>query len=176
MHFNLRQAVEAVLLASAEPVTAAELSKLLDVKSSEIEQILQEIAAEFSQNHGFVLRQTKSGWFIYSHPFYANLVQRRSEVAPVNLSVQALETLAIIAYKQPITRSQVADIRGCNSDAVIRTLISYGLVGSVDSAEEVAASLVTTSYFLDKMGLKDLGELEHKRPYLPDNADEIVQR
>lgn len=122
------------------------------------------------RGHGFCLREVAGGWRFYSHPDSAAYVQRFVlESENPRLSKAALETLAIVAYRQPISRAQVAQIRGVNCDAVMRTLVLRGLieVGGTDDGPGQAALYVTTPVFLERMGLRDIGELPPLAPFVP---------
>jgi segregation and condensation protein B len=167
--------IEAILMSSEIPVKTNRIAKLLEKPEKDTAITLKILEKKYSQNYGFVLKETGAGWFFYSNPKYAGIVEKNVISQNSNLSIQAMETLAIIAYKQPINRSDVSDIRGVNSDGVIRKLISYGFIKStsdkdVDTASEL---LKTTDLFLEKMGLKSLNDLEKKRPHLPKDVKNI---
>jgi segregation and condensation protein B len=165
---ELRKALEAILLVVDEPVDVATLAQVLEVGAGEVEDALIALAAEYvEQGRGFVLRRAAGGWRMYTDPGAAAYVERfvlhgRSG----RLSQAALETLAIIAYKQPVTRTEVSEIRGVDADAGVRSLLARGLVEEVGRAESPGQPTLygTTPAFLEKLGLDSLAEL----PALPD--------
>ncbi|CAN5585886.1 SMC-Scp complex subunit ScpB [soil metagenome] len=167
---GLRAGIESVLMVIDEPVASAVLAAAVEVPTHVVEQVLQELSQEFDEQHrGFMLRSYAGGWRIYS----------RSECAPVverfllggqqaRLSAAALETLAVIAYRQPISRGRISAVRGVSVDGVVRTLLARGLIREVLSEEPRAAMLFeTTEVFLQRMGINDLEELPALAPYLP---------
>ena len=137
----------------------------------------EEYAAQF---RGFSLRRVGDGWRYYSRADYAPVVERfLLDGQQARLTQAALETLAVIAYRQPVSRSRVSAVRGVNVDGVIRTLLSRGLIEEVGHDTESTAILYgTTSHFLERMGLSSLDELPALAPYLPDVdvLDEIIER
>lgn len=179
---GLRAAAEAVLMVINEPVTAAQLAAALEVPAAEVAQVLADLREDYdgytgggstglrvSQPRGFELREVAGGWRIYSRPGYADIVgQFVLEGQSARLSQAALETLAVIAYRQPVSRGQVSAIRGVNVDSVVRTLIQRGLVEEAGTEPETGSLLyVTTPYFLEKLGLGSLEELPQIAPHLP---------
>lgn len=179
---GLRAAAEAVLMVINEPVTAAQLAAALEVPTAEVAQVLADLREDYdgytgggstglrvSQPRGFELREVAGGWRIYSRPGYADIVgQFVLEGQSARLSQAALETLAVIAYRQPVSRGQVSAIRGVNVDSVVRTLIQRGLVEEAGTEPETGSLLyVTTPYFLEKLGLGSLEELPQIAPHLP---------
>ncbi|WP_066301437.1 SMC-Scp complex subunit ScpB [Arthrobacter luteolus] len=179
---GLRAAAEAVLMVINEPVTAAQLAAALEVPAAEVAQVLADLREDYdgytgggstglrvSQPRGFELREVAGGWRIYSRPSYADIVgQFVLEGQSARLSQAALETLAVIAYRQPVSRGQVSAIRGVNVDSVVRTLIQRGLVEEAGTEPETGSLLyVTTPYFLEKLGLGSLEELPQIAPHLP---------
>ncbi|MDR6938786.1 SMC-Scp complex subunit ScpB [Arcanobacterium hippocoleae] len=167
-------ALEAILMVAADPVSVDDLSKALDLRAGIVDQLLRELAAQYADSEfprGFQLREVGGGWRFYSHPHYADIVRGFVTAGQKQqLSVQALETLAIIAYRQPITRAQISAIRGVDVDGVVRTLQIRGLVEQVGVTQDTGASLYqTTAYFMERMGLNSLDEMPDLAPYLPDN-------
>lgn len=163
--------LEAILMVAEEPVDAGVLAQVLEVAVDVVRDGLAPLAARYEERgHGFCLREVAGGWRFYSHPDSAAYVQRFVlESENPRLSKAALETLAIVAYRQPISRAQVAQIRGVNCDAVMRTLVLRGLieVGGTDDGPGQAALYVTTPVFLERMGLRDIGELPPLAPFVP---------
>lgn len=167
-------ALEAILMVIADPVPLAELAKALNLSEAVVDQLLRELVDEYragKQPRGFQLREVAGGWRFYSHPHYADIVTAFVTAGQQNkLSTQALETLAVIAYRQPVTRAQISAIRGVDVDSVVRTLQMRGLVEQIGVTQDTGAALYqTTSYFMERMGLNSLDELPDLAPYLPDN-------
>lgn len=179
---GVKAAAEAVLMVINEPITAAELAEALGVEPAEAEQTLADLRQEYDgytgdgpvgpsapQPRGFELREVAGGWRIYSRPAFADVVgQFVLEGQSARLSQAALETLAVIAYRQPVSRSRVSAIRGVNVDSVVRTLLQRGLVAESGTEPETGSLLYsTTPYFLEKLGLGSLEELPQIAPHLP---------
>lgn len=164
-------AVEALLLLATEPMPAMELAEALQVPLAEVEECLRELAAFYdSTGRGFELRQVGLGWRYYTRPEHAELIGRwLLEGQRGTLSQAALETLAVVAYLQPISRGRISAIRGVNVDGVLRTLTTRDLIEEVDRDPETGARLFgTTGYFLERMGLTELSQLPPLAPHLPD--------
>jgi segregation and condensation protein B len=173
-----RGAVEAVLMVVEEPVTEMVLASALALTQDRVHGLLVDLAAEYDeQGRGFELRQVAGGWRIYSRAEYAPAVERfMLDGQTARLTHAALETLAIVAYRQPVSRSRVSAVRGVNVDGVMRTLVSRGLVEEAGTDSETGAILYrTTSYFLERMGMRSLEELPALAPYLPemDTLDDL---
>lgn len=169
-----RGAVEAVLMVIDEPVPAATLAEAVGMPTGQVIEILDELAAEYrgergARPRGFELRELAGGWRIYSHPDYADVVGRFIVAGQTaRLTQAALETLAVIAYKQPISRGGISAIRGVNVDSVVRTLHTRGLIHEVSTDENSGAVLYgTTNELLERLGLDSLDELPPLAPYLP---------
>lgn len=174
---GLRACLEAILMAADRPQPAADLARVLAVDERRVEGTLEELAREYGADppRGFELRRTARGWQYASRAAFEPVVCAFvTDGQTARLSQAALEALAIIAYKQPVTRAQVAAIRGVNSDGVIRSLSVRGLVREegVDP-DSRAALLVTSGLFLEKMGLDSLDQLPGLAPFLPDSAAEV---
>jgi segregation and condensation protein B len=168
---NVAGALEALLLLAAEPVTEFELAQAVGVPESVVAETLTELVAFYEETgRGFELRQVGGGWRYYTREDYADLITRYVvEGQPSKLSQAALETLAVVAYTQPISRSRVSAVRGVNVDGVMRTLMARGLIEEVGHDQESGAVLfATTSYFLERMGLKALEDLPPLAPQLPE--------
>ncbi|MGH2739768.1 MAG: SMC-Scp complex subunit ScpB [Actinomycetota bacterium] len=164
------RALEAVLFVASEPLPAMTLAQLLDVEREDVEGLLRTLA-ERRADSGIVVRNVAGGWRLSSHP----------EVAPVleqfilsshhlRLTKAAVETLAIVAYKQPVTRHQVSAIRGVDSDGVLRALVDRGLVTEVGREEGPGRPVLfgTTPEFLERLGLASIGDLPPLAPLLGD--------
>lgn len=167
-------ALEAVLMVVDEPVPAPSLAQALGMPTGQILELLEELAAEYrgergSRPRGFRLEERAGGWRIYSAPEHADVVAAfviSGQTA--RLTHAALETLAVVAYRQPVTRGQVSAIRGVNVDSVMRTLIARGLVEVAGQDESSGAVLHrTTPHFLERLGLSSLDDLPPLAPYLP---------
>ena len=170
-----RGALEAVLMVTEEPIDEARFAAALGLPIDEVARHLAELALGYSaEERGFELRRVAGGWRIYSRSDYVEVVQRfLLDGQTSKLSQAALETLAIVAYRQPVSRVRVGGIRGVNVDAVMRTLVSRNLVEEAGQDHESGAVLYrTTDYFLQRVGLTSLAELPELAPYLPD-ADVI---
>ncbi len=172
-------ALEAVLMVVDEPVEEASLATALGLPLPRVRQLLTELAAEYDDGgRGFELRRVAGGWRVYSRAEYAPVVERfMLDGQTARLTQAALETLAIVAYRQPVSRAGVGAVRGVNVDAVMRTLSSRGLVEEAGNDPETGAVLYrTTGYFLQRIGLDSLAQLPALAPYLPevDVLDELV--
>lgn len=168
---RLHGAVEAILLVIDSPITASELSSIVEASEADITSVLEEWSNELASRHsGIDLRRMPEGWRLYSRDDYADYVEKvLVEGGRANLSRAALETLAVIAYRQPVTRSQVSAVRGVNVDGVIRTLLTRGLIIEHAQDPDTGAQLFcTTSLFLDELGIDDLSALPELAPLLPE--------
>jgi segregation and condensation protein B len=166
-----RAALEGVLMVVDEPVSEVQLAAALVLPRERVRELLLELAAEYdSQLRGFELREVAGGWRFYSRPALAPVVQRFVlDGQTARLTQAALETLAVVAYRQPVSRARVSAVRGVNVDGVVRTLTARGLVTEVGTDETTGATLYgTTTTFLERMGLGSLDELPALAPYLPD--------
>lgn len=174
---ELRGALEAILLVVDEPVSELTLAQVLEQPPERIGPMLDEIAAGYTAaGHGFELRRAAGGWRLYTRPEYAGYVERFVlDGQSVRITQAALETLAVVAYKQPVTRSRISAIRGVNCDGVIRTLVSRGLVEECGTESDSGAYLYrTTTLFLEKLGLNSLDDLPPLAPFLPDDVEELA--
>ena len=177
---GIHGALEAVLMVVDEPVGVMALASALEQPVADVEAALAELEEGYTaQNRGFTLREVGGGWRMYSRHEYAPVVERFVlDGQQARLTQASLETLAVIAYRQPVSRSRVAAVRGVNVDGVIRTLTTRGLIEEVGHDPESTATLYgTTSYFLERLGLGSLDELPALAPYLPevDLLDEIAE-
>ncbi|HEX2774758.1 MAG TPA: SMC-Scp complex subunit ScpB [Micromonosporaceae bacterium] len=174
---TLRGALEAILMVVDEPVSDVVLAQVLEQPTGRVAATLERIAADFTAaGHGFELRRAAGGWRLYTRPQYAAYVERFVlDGQSVRLTQAALETLAVVAYKQPVTRSRVAAVRGVNSDGVIRTLVSRGLIEECGTEPESGAFLYRTSrLFLEKLGLDSVDDLPPLAPFLPDDVEGLA--
>jgi segregation and condensation protein B len=165
-----RAAVEAVLMVIDEPVAETTLASALELPVEDVTAILEELAEEYTaQDRGFMLRRLAGGWRVYTRPEYAPVVERfLIGGQQARLTQASLETLAVIAYRQPISRARISAVRGVNVDGVVRTLLARGLIQEVGQDGEGGAVLYgTTDYFLQRMGLDSLDDLPPLAPYLP---------
>lgn len=174
-----KAAIEAILMVTDEPVTPVALATALEVTLEQVLGHLATLEQEYA-DRGFALREVAGGWRIYSRPEYAAAVERFIlEGATAKLTQASLETLAVVAYRQPISRGRIGAVRGVNVDGVVRTLLARGLIAEVGSEPESGALLYgTTGYFLERLGLRDLAELPALAPYLPevDVLDELAEQ
>jgi segregation and condensation protein B len=165
------KAIEGILIAAMEPVEASLLSQLLELPVATIEDLCDRLAEAYVEaGHGFQLAKVAGGYRLQSDPEVAGYIERfvldsqQSRISPA-----ALETLSIIAYKQPISRAQVASIRGVDPDAVIRTLQARGYVAEVGRDEGPGQAIMygTTQSFLERMGLMSLADLPPVSDFVP---------
>ncbi|GAA1262347.1 SMC-Scp complex subunit ScpB [Arthrobacter pascens] len=191
-----RAALEAVLMVLDVPASATDLAAGLNLTVETVEQLLLELQREYdgytvkapdmetasdagftSSPRGFELRNVAGGWRIYSRAEFADIVGAFVlEGQTARLTQAALETLAVIAYRQPVSRARVSAIRGVNVDSVVRTLTQRGLIEDSGTDPESGAILYrTTSYFLERMGIGSVAELPQISPHLPglDGIDEF---
>jgi segregation and condensation protein B len=170
----LRPALEAVLMVADEPLDEVALASAVGYPVGEVAGALGDLAAEYTeQGRGFELRNVAGGWRFYTREEYAAVVEAFVlDGQQARLTQAALETLAVVAYKQPVSRARVSAIRGVNVDGVMRTLLARGLVEEAGHDGEHGATLYrTTGYFLERIGLTSLDELPELAPYLPDMDD-----
>ena len=164
-------AIEALLLMATEPMPTTELAEAVQSPVEEVEAALAALVEFYdTTGRGFELRRVGSGWRYYTREEHADLIGRwLTEGQRGTLSQAALETLAVVAYLQPISRGRVSAVRGVNVDGVIRTLATRDLIEETGRDGETGARLfATTSYFLERMGLTSLDELPPLAPHLPD--------
>lgn len=165
-------ALEALLLVSSDPVSASTLAQALDITPGEAASLLAELKVEYEEaNRGFQLREVAGGWRLFTHPAYHDQVEAYVlSWDTQRLSQAALETLAVIAYHQPVTREAVKGIRGVNSDGVISSLVDKGLVREVgrDAQRGQAILYGTTNAFLEKFGLRSTRDLPDLEQFAPD--------
>ena len=174
---EIRRAVEAILMVAIDPVPANLLAQLLEVSTRTVEAEWEALAAEFeAEGRGFVLSRVAGGYRFQSHPEQAPWVARFVlEGQSSRLTAAALETLAIVAYKQPVSRAQVSAIRGVDVDGVVRTLQQRGYIDEVsrDPGPGNAILFGTTQEFLERMGLDALNDLPPLGEFVP--GPEVVE-
>ena len=173
---GLRACIEAILLVADEPVPVVVLAQVLERPRNEVSAALNGLAEEYEiQGRGFDLREIAGGWRFYTREDCAPLVERFvSDGQEVRLTQAALETLAVVAYRQPVSRARVSAVRGVNCDSVMRTLVLRGLVEETGTDAETGAILYrTTAYFLERLGLASLEDLPDLAPFLPEDIEDI---
>ena len=173
---GLRASLEAILLVADEPVQEILIAQVLERPRHEVADGLRALAQEYANDgRGFDLREIAGGWRFYTREDCAPLVERFvRDGQEVRLTQAALETLAVIAYRQPVSRARVSAVRGVNCDGVIRTLVLRGLVEDSGTDPETGAILYrTTGYFLERLGMASLDELPDLAPFLPENIEDI---
>jgi len=173
---GLRAALEAIMLVADEPVAEVLLAQVLERPRGEVAATLRELSAEYTTDgRGFDLREIAGGWRLYTREDCAALVERFiRDGQEVRLTQAALETLAVVAYRQPVSRARVSAVRGVNCDGVMRTLTLRGLVEEAGTDPETSAILYrTTGYFLERMGLPSIEDLPDLAPFLPDDFEDI---
>ena len=170
----LSPSLEAVLMVADQPLDAVTLATAVGHPVEDVVAALQLLSEEYAEaDRGFELRNVAGGWRYYTREEYAHVVERFVlEGQQARLTQAALETLAVVAYRQPVSRARVSAIRGVNVDGVMRTLLTRGLVEEAGTDAETGAHLYrTTSYFLERIGVTGLDELPELAPYLPDLED-----
>jgi segregation and condensation protein B len=173
---TLTASLEALLLVADEPVPEGQLADVVERPAEEVAAVLRELAESYTrERRGFDLREVAGGWRLYTRPLYAPVVERFvSDSQQVRLTQAALETLAVVAYRQPVSRARVSAVRGVNCDTVMRTLVLRGLVEEAGTEPETGAVLFrTTGYFLERLGLPALSDLPELAPFLPESVDEL---
>ncbi|MBP2702237.1 SMC-Scp complex subunit ScpB [Microbispora sp. RL4-1S] len=176
---SLSAAIEAILMIVDEPVAEITLAQVLERPTAEVAAVLRELAQEYTlAGRGFDLREVAGGWRFYTRAECAPLVERFvRDGQQARLTQAALETLAVVAYRQPVSRARVAAVRGVNSDGVMRTLLARGLVEEAGTDPESQALLYrTTSYFLERLGLRSVDELPELAPFLPDDVENLEEK
>lgn len=166
---QLRSQVESILLVVDSPIAPAVLARVLEVEELAVVAVLRQWEDELNQRgSGIDLRESDEGWRLYTRKENAGVVEKLVlDGSQTKLSRAALETLAVIAYRQPVTRAQVAAVRGVNVDGVMRTLELRGLIREVES-EGLARQYETSELFLELLGIDGLHRLPDLAPLLPD--------
>jgi segregation and condensation protein B len=175
---DLGAVLEAILMIAEEPLSEEFLSSVLERPRSQIRERLGRLSAEYTgDGRGFDLRRQAGGWRFYTRADYARYVERFvTDGASARLTKAALETLAVVAYRQPVTRGRISAIRGVNCDGVMRTLLARGLVEECGTDPDSTATLYrTTTLFLEKIGLDSVAQLPELAPFLPDDVTDIEE-
>jgi segregation and condensation protein B len=178
---ELKPALEAVLMVADQPLDHVTLATAVGYPSAQVVAALHELAEDYTaQGRGFDLRNVAGGWRYYTREELAPVVEKFVlDGQQARLTQAALETLAVVAYKQPVSRARVSAIRGVNVDGVMRTLVARGLVEEAGHDAETTATLYrTTSYFLERIGVTSLEDLPELAPFLPEmgDLDDLDQR
>jgi segregation and condensation protein B len=164
-------ALEAVLFVAEHPVPAAELAEVLEVSTGRVAELLAEYSSQLAERQsGLVLRDVAGGWRLYSHPDSYQYLERFSTSATARrVSPAALETLAVVAYRQPVSRSQIAELRGVDSESAVRTLERMGLIEERERLNLPGNPAVygTTDLFLEKLGMGSLYDLPPLADHVP---------
>jgi segregation and condensation protein B len=174
---NERKIAESILLLADEPVPAGLIAEVLETSTAEVQTMLEALAASYAaDDRGFVLRESSVGWRLYTSPDCAPWLERFVlGHRQGRLSGAALEVLAIVAYKQPVSRAEIAEIRGVDSDRVVKTLLQRELI--VETGREVAQGspvlFSVSDSFLERMGLRSAADLPPLVGFMPD-ADEVA--
>lgn len=171
---SLRAAVEALLLLADEPMSIMTLAEATRTPVDDVATIVHELAAEYTdQGRGFDLREVAGGWRFYTRAECSPLIERWVlDGQQARLTQASLETLAVIAYQQPVSRGKVSAVRGVNVDGVIKTLVTRGLIEEAGHDGESGSILYrTTSYFLERLGISSLEGLPPLAEHLPDLGD-----
>ena len=178
---ELDRALEALLFLADEPLAVVSLATATSTPVRAVQEAIDRLSADYDGESGgprraFELREVGGGWRMYVRPELDEVVEDFVVTRqPARLSQAALETLAVIAYRQPVSRSQIAQIRGVNVDGVVRTLTTRGLIEPVGQETAGAVLYGTTGYFLEKMGMTSIADLPPTAPHLPelDELDDI---
>lgn len=176
---SLEAALEALIMVAEEPMTTAMLAQFTRTPEAQVLEALHDLSQQYvEQGRGFDLRERGGGWRFWTRDNCAQVVERFVlEGQTGKLSQAALETLAVVAYRQPVTRARISAIRGVNVDSVVRTLIARGLIEETTHDHETGALLLhTTNYFLERLGLRSLDELPPIAEHLPmpDDVEEVL--
>ncbi len=166
-----RSILEAILFVAEQPVPSEELAEVLEIPVAAVEAELEGLSADLSaRGSGIVLRRAAGGWRCYSHPEAFPYLERFASTDTANrLSSAALEVLSVVAYRQPVSRSQIAEIRGVDSDSAIRTLERRGLIEEVGRLPLPGTPTIygTTGLFLERLGLQSMEDLPPLADHVP---------
>lgn len=176
---SIEGAIEAILMVTDSPISLVALATALEIPVNQVRDAVGKLKTDYDLSaRGFELREVAGGWRIYVRENYDWAVKMFiANENPTKLSQAALETLAVIAYKQPIARGQIASIRGVNVDSVVRTLTSRGLVTELYTDSETGAiHYGTTTLLLEQLGINSLDQLPPISPYLPDNTSDFNEQ
>ncbi|MBI5188084.1 MAG: SMC-Scp complex subunit ScpB [Nitrospirae bacterium] len=169
-----RSVLEALLFLSGEPITLSTIGNVIELPEAEIKRLMDELMAEYKErNAGLLIVEIANGYQMVTNPEYAQWVRKlKSTNVLMRLSFPALETLAIVAYKQPIIKAEIEELRGVNSEGVIKTLLDRRLIKIMGRKEAPGKPLLygTTREFLQYFGLKDLTELPTLKDLIREEA------
>lgn len=171
---SLGAALEALLIVAVEPLSTIDLAEATRHPVDEVAARLTQLSQEYADaERGFALREVAGGWRFYTSPLCSGMVERWVlDGQQAKLTQAALETLAVIAYRQPVSRARISAVRGVNVDGVLRTLQSRGLIEEAGTDPSSQAILFrTTPYFLERMGIASLDDLPDLAEHLPDLAE-----
>ena len=176
-----RTLIEAILFVAEEPILIKEIAEVLEIPAVEVEAKLHQMQTDLSDSRrGVVLREVAGGWRLYSHPEAKPYLERFAATErATKLSAAALETLAVVAYRQPVSRGQVAEIRGVDPEHALRTLERRGLVEGMGNAPGPGQAILygTTELFLEKLGINDVLDLPPLADHVPPaSVVEILER
>ncbi len=177
---SLKAALEAILMVIDEPVKIEILAQITNTPIDDVEKELLAISYQLTESQsGYLLKQVAGGWRYYTNEACWPVVEKFvKEGQPAKLTQASLETLAVVAYKQPVSKGRISAIRGVNVDSVIRTLVNRGLIEEAGIEHESQSILYkTTSYFLERLGINDLSQLPPVADYLPDMSalDDLIE-
>ncbi len=168
---DLRGVIEAILFAAEDPLRASEIAEVTERPTKDVEIELAALRDDLAANgSGIVLREVAGGWRAYTHPDARPYLERFAQTERVTrLSKAAVETLAVVAYKQPVSRGQVAEVRGVDSEQALRTLERRGLIEEVGRAPGPGQALLygTTHLFMEKLGIRSLADLPPLADHVP---------
>ncbi len=171
MSLDLRAVIEAMLFVAEEPIPLSEMAEVLEEPQSVVADELKGYLTDLEEsNRGLVLRELGGGWRLFSHPDARPYLERFAATDRVaRLSKAALETLAVVAYKQPVSRGQVSEIRGVDSDRALRTLERRGMITEIGTAPGPGQAMLfgTTPLFMEKLGVRSLEELPPLADHVP---------
>ncbi len=169
---RIRNIIEAMLFISDRPLHISRICEVTNIGEEEAQQAIDDLANEYKRtDRGFQLREVAGGYRLYSHPAYAPYIEKLIlSFDHRRLTQAALETLSIIAYKQPVTRMDIAAVRGVNSDGVVNTLLNRGLIKEVGRQDTAGQPILygTTVRFLESFGLRSIDELPPLDEFIPD--------
>jgi segregation and condensation protein B len=168
---SYRKSIEAILMVVDEPVTEELLAQILEISTETVSETVQTLSESYeAEDRGFQLKAVAGGWRFYSHPDESQIVEKFvMDGQQSRLTQAALETLAVVAYRQPVSRARVSAIRGVNVEAVVKTLVTRGLIEERGSEPDTGGILYgTTSFFLEKLGIRSIEDIPALAPFLPD--------
>ena len=171
---SLAAALEALLIVAVEPMSTVLLAQATRRPVEDVESALRDIADDYDRSErGFTLREVAGGWRYYTRDTCSGVVERWVlDGQQARLTQASLETLAVIAYRQPVSRARISAVRGVNVDGVLRTLQSRGLIEEAGIDQSSQAILYrTTAYFLERLGIASLDDLPDLAEHLPDLAE-----